>query len=315
MFEDATLVQLDYFRTVVRLGSVTRAAEALNVTQPTLSTAIARLERQYRIQLLARIPRKGVEATLAGHRLLLALEPLLDSAGRLGSIARGTDEPLQGELSIGIYNPLAPFYSASILLEAARLMPEVAVTLHEGNLNELPEALQRRQLDVALMYADELNGGFGITLIRPVDPHVVVSEDHRLVRDGRTSVSLFELADEPAAFLSIPHSYSRYLSYFRALGITPRVTYTSPSYEVIRSYVASGLGYSLLHHHHLTHETHCGRRLVPLRIEENVAASMLSAVTPTADRHSPRAALMIDILSGVVERYAVRTPAGFSKNA
>ena len=162
MLDDATIVQLEYFRTVVRLGSLTRAAEALSVTQPTLSTAIARLERQYRIQLLARIPRKGVEPTLAGLRLLTALEPLLDSVGRLGSIARGTDDPLQGELSIGVYSPLAPFYAPTILLEAARLMPGVTLTMTEGDLDELPEALRRRQLDVALIYADELTPEFGI---------------------------------------------------------------------------------------------------------------------------------------------------------
>ena len=305
MLDDATLVQLEYFRTVARLGSMTRAAEVLNVTQPTLSSAILRLERQYRVALLTRSPRKGVEATLAGRRLLVTLDPLLDSVGQLGAVARGTDEPLHGEVNVGIYSPLAPFYSSTILLEAARLLPGVDLKLQEGNLDELPEFLQRRQLDVALMYADELADGFGVTRLRTVTPHVIVSEDHPLVRAGRCSVSLFELTEEPGAFLSIPHSFSRYMGFFRSLGITPRVTYTSPSYEVIRSYVASGLGYSLLHHQHLTQETHCGRRLVSLRIEENVAASLLSAVTPTADRQPPRTARIIEVLAAVVEKFAV----------
>lgn len=308
MLDDATIVQLEYFRTVVRLGSLTRAAEALSVTQPTLSTAIARLERQYRIQLLARIPRKGVEATLAGNRLLTALEPLLDSVGRLGSVARGTDDPLRGELSVGIYAPLAPFYSSTILLEAARLMPGVTLTMTEGNLDELPEALRRRQLDVALMYADELTPEFGITPLRTIPPHVVVAEDHWLVRAGRTSVSLHELADEPAAFLSIPQSFKRYISYFRALNITPNIKYTSTSYEVIRSYVASGLGYALLHHEHLTHQTHCGRSLVPLRIEDDVLPSRLCVVTPTWDQPPARTARLIEVIDKVVEQFAARTP-------
>lgn len=308
MLDDATIVQLEYFRTVVRLGSLTHAAAALNVTQPTLSTAIARLERQYRIQLLARIPRKGVEPTLAGSRLLAALEPLLDSVGRLGSVARGTDDPLQGELSVGVYGPLAPFYSATILHEAGRLMPGVALTMTEGDLDELPEALRRRQLDVALMYADELTPEFGMTILRTIAPHVVVAEDHRLAQAGRTSVSLHELADDPAVFLSIPHSFKRYMSYFRALNITPNIKYTSSSYEVIRSYVASGLGYALLHHEHLTDQTHCGRRLVPLWIEDEVSASRLCAVTPTWDRPPARAARLIEVIGEVVEQFAARTP-------
>ncbi|MGL3805457.1 LysR family transcriptional regulator [Paeniglutamicibacter sp. R2-26] len=308
MLDEATIVQLEYFRSVVRLGSLTRAAESLSVTQPTLSTAIARLERQYRVQLLARIPRKGVEPTLAGSRLLETVEPLLDTVGRLGSIARGTDDPLRGELSVGVYSPLAPFYSPTIVLEAARLMPGVTLTMSEGDLDELPEALRRRQLDVALMYADELTPEFGIVRLLPISPHVVVAEGHRLVREGRTSVSLHELVDEPAVFLSIPQSFNRYMSYFRALGIEPNIKHTSPSYEVIRSYVASGLGYSLLHHQHLTQETHCGRRLVPLRIEEDVTPSLLSAVTSTAGRQLPRTEHMLKVLAGVVDQFAARAP-------
>ncbi len=240
--------------------------------------------------------------------MLAALEPLLDSVGRLGSIARGTDDPLRGELSVGIYAPLAPFYSSTILLEAARLMPGVTLTMTEGNLDELPEALRRRQLDVALMYADELTPEFGITPLRTIPPHVVVAEDHRLVRAGRTSVSLHELADEPAAFLSIPQSFKRYISYFRALNITPNIKYTSTSYEVIRSYVASGLGYALLHHEHLTHQTHCGRSLVPLRIEDDVMPSRLCVVTPTWDQPPARTARLIEVIGKVVDQFAARAP-------
>ena len=308
MLDDATIVQLEYFRTVVRLGSLTRAAESLSVTQPTLSTAIARLERQYRIQLLARIPRKGVEPTLAGLRLLTVLEPLLDSVGRLGSIARGTDDPLQGELSVGVYTPLAPFYASTIVLEAARLMPGVTLTITEGNLDELPEALRRRQLDVALLYADELTPEFSITQLRTIAPHVVVAEDHWLVREGRTSVSLHELADEPAAFLTLSHSFKRYMSYFRALNITPNIKYTSTSYEVVRSYVASGLGYALLHHEHLTHQTHCGRSLVPLRIEDDVVPAQLCLATPIWDQPPARTARLIEVIGQVVDQFAVRSP-------
>ena len=103
----------------------------------------------------------------------------------------------------------------------------------DGDLDELPEALRRRQLDVALMYTDELTPDFGIVPLRTIAPHVVVAEDHLLVQAGRTSVSLHELVDEPAAFLSLSHSFNRYISYFRALNITPNIKYTSSSYEAI----------------------------------------------------------------------------------
>lgn len=304
MFDDATLVQLEYFRTLVRLGSLTRAAEALNVTQPTLSTSLARLEKQYGIQLVTRIPRKGVEPTLSGQRLLNALEPLLDAADNLGAIARGTSDPLGGELSVGIYGPLAPFYAAAIRRESSRILPGVTVRLTEGNLDELPDALRRHQLDMALMYADELTEEFQATEMRTIRPHVVVSEQHPLAQAGRASVSLTELVEEPGAFYSAPHSFSRYVSFFRSFGITPRVTFTSPNYETIRSYVATGLAYTLFHHEHLTQETHCGRRLVALRIKESVAASSLAAVSPTSAQPTAITEKMLEVLRTVVDDYA-----------
>lgn len=304
MFDDATLVQLEYFRTLVRLGSLTKAAEALNVTQPTLSTSLARLERQYGVQLMTRIPRKGVEPTLAGQRLANALEPLLDAADNLSAVARGTSDPLGGELSVGIYGPLAPFYAAAIRLESSKVLPGVTLRLAEGNLDELPDALRRRQLDLALMYADELSEEFRTAEMRTIRPHVVVSEQHPLARDGRTSVSLRELVDEPGAFFSAPHSFSRYVSFFRSFGVTPRVVFTSPNYETIRSYVATGLAYTMFHHEHLTQETHCGRRLVALRIEENVAASSLAAVWPSSARPTALTDKMLEVLRSVVQDYA-----------
>jgi len=304
LFDGVTLVQLEYFRTLVRLGSLTRAAETLNVTQPTLSTSLARLEKQYGVQLVTRIPRKGVEPTLSGQRLLNALEPLLDAADTLAAVARGTSDPLGGKLSIGIYGPLAPFYAAEIRLETSKMLPGVTLRLMEGNLDELPDALRRHQLDMALMYADELTEEFRATEMRTIRPHAVVSEKHPLARSGRSSVSLKELADEPGAFFSAPHSFSRYISFFRSLGITPRVTFTSPNYETVRSYVATGLAYTLLHHEHLTQETHCGRSVVALQIKENVAASSLAAVSPTSAQPSAITEKMLEVLRSVVDNYA-----------
>ncbi len=300
MSDDVSLVQLEYFRAVVRRGSLTKAAEALNVTQPTLSAAVARLEGTYGVKLLARIPRKGVEPTLAGRRLMKALEPLLDTARGLGGVARGSEEPLEGELSVGVYAPLAPIYSAALLTQAAERLPLLDIRLSEGDLESLPEALKRGQLDLAIMYDDGLDTTLGVHPLTKLHPHVVVAEDHHLARSGQHSVSLRALADEPAVLLASPHSLSRYTDFFRMVGVTPTIRHTSQNYEVIRSYVAAGLGYSILHHQHQTLETHSGRRIVPLRIEEELPAAALCLVSPEPAPLSAKAQAFKTLVSGIV---------------
>lgn len=61
---DMTLMQLKYFQTVCKLGSISRASMVLNITQPAISSAIKELEREYNVQLFERI----------GKRLILTQE-------------------------------------------------------------------------------------------------------------------------------------------------------------------------------------------------------------------------------------------------
>ena len=74
--------QLEYFEAVVRAGSVSQAAKHLNMTQPPLSAAISRLEREAGVQLLIRSA-QGVRPTSAGRYLLNQGNQLITSRDRI----------------------------------------------------------------------------------------------------------------------------------------------------------------------------------------------------------------------------------------
>ncbi|MHC6219064.1 LysR family transcriptional regulator [Arthrobacter sp. MMS24-S77] len=305
MSHDVTLVQLHYFQVVAKHGSMTRAADELNVTQSTLSSAVARLEAAYGIELFLRIPRRGVALSPAGRRLLSSARQVLDTTEHLREIARGESDEVRGEVSIGIHAPLAPFYSPAILQAAALKHPELKIHIVEGDMWSLPEDLSHGRIELALMYERQLEGSFAFDAICEIHPHIVVSQDHRLALRAGSPVSLAELVDEPLVVLSSPFSYSVYLGYFTALGLNPRILHTSQSYETIRSYVANNLGYSILHHRHLTYETHTGKRIVPLEIKDPTRPMKLCLVSLNPTQLSNKARAVSDIArAAVLEQFA-----------
>ncbi len=78
-----SLKQLQYFAVAGETGSVTRAAEMLCVSQPTISAAIARLESIFEVQLFVRHHAKGLALTSSGRKILAHANTLLKQADDL----------------------------------------------------------------------------------------------------------------------------------------------------------------------------------------------------------------------------------------
>src|SRR5947209_1687267 len=89
-----------YFMAVAEAGSITEAAKALHLSQPPLSTAMAKLEAELGVSLFDRLPR-GIVLTPAGRYLQAAGRRLIAEEQRLSSTLRSMGRGLEGELRIG----------------------------------------------------------------------------------------------------------------------------------------------------------------------------------------------------------------------
>jgi len=145
-----TLRQLEYLVTVAELGSFTRAAAELHVSQPTLSSQIAVLEREVGGSLLDRLPRT-VRLTPAGRALIPHARAALTEARRTLTAARQTVGLEGGELEV------AAVHSATLGLLPAPLRrwrqthPGVQLGLHEyRHGDELTAAMRNGEADVAI---------------------------------------------------------------------------------------------------------------------------------------------------------------------
>lgn len=286
MAKPFTLTQLRYFAVVAELENMTAAAERLLVTQSTLSTAIAQLERSIAAQLFIRHQARGLRLTAVGRQLAHDIKPFLEQADTLYESARGLSSTLLGELKVGVFAPLAPIRLPGIIQAFEAKYPGVQVSVREVDLAALREALMQGRCDVALSYRLGLDNSFSTTLLERVPPHVLVHEGHPAAKQGRREISLKELEGEPCIILDLPYSREYYEQLYASLGLIQNVRHSFSGFETVRSFVANGHGYALLNQRPHGDMTYSGGKVVALGVTDNLAPLdvvlvRLAGVTPT----------------------------------
>ena len=236
-----SLRQLEYLVAAAQHGGAARAAQALHVSQPSISKAIAELETLWGERLFVRLHARGLELTVAGAARVRQARAVLRQAE---SLLAPRAVALEGRLRVGCLSTLGPRYLPDILSRLRAAHPAIEVQLVEGDIESLTRQLERGSLDVALLYDLGLARGVRLEPVADLRPYALLPWGHALA--SRPRLRLAELAREPLILIGLPHSRDYFLSLFRAAGVTPRIAHESPSMEMVRTLVANGLGVSLL---------------------------------------------------------------------
>lgn len=140
------LRMLTYFYRTVEVGNITRAAEMLNVAQPTLSKALKQLEHQLGVELLERHAH-GVTPTAIGERLVhharVVMAQASDATEEIESLRTGA----AGQVRIGAGPSWVRRVLPGVLAEVARDRPKVSIEIASGFDGQLLERLLDGQLD------------------------------------------------------------------------------------------------------------------------------------------------------------------------
>ena len=238
-----SLRNLGYVVTTAELGSVTDAAKKLNVSQPTISAAIAHAEAELGSQLFVRHHARGMTLTVAGRRLVNEARLLLSHARDFERSMQSVGDGAAGEITVGSFMTLATRFMPALLSGFSQKVPGISVNLEEGNQQDIVEGLLSGRLELALSYAYALPDEVMGERLTELPPYVLVAADHPLA--SRDSVSLQELAAEPFILLDLPHSREYFFNLFLTCQIEPRVVYRSRSYELIRGLVGHGHGFTI----------------------------------------------------------------------
>ncbi len=150
--------QLHYFRKVVEAGNITAAAEMLNLAQPALGAQIRQLEKELGVELIVRHSR-GVSPTPAGKLLYRHAQRILDSVELAKQEVSALKSSKQFQLRLGVSPSMVLVMGPDLLMDAAREMPDIMISLEEERSPVLLDALENGQLDIAFLYnVDERPG-------------------------------------------------------------------------------------------------------------------------------------------------------------
>jgi LysR family transcriptional regulator, low CO2-responsive transcriptional regulator len=147
--KNATLRQLATFHTLARLGSVSRTAEEMHLTQPAVSLQLGILEESAGTPLLARGVR-GVRLTEAGELLATYSERMLALWREAGEAMAAQRGQVAGTLRVGAVTT-AEYLLPQLLLAFVREHPQVKVKLQVGNRGEIVGKLAAQDIDLAIM--------------------------------------------------------------------------------------------------------------------------------------------------------------------
>jgi len=240
---DAT--RLAVFREVVRRGSLSAAAQALNFTQPAVSRQIAALEREADAQLLERTPR-GIRLTEAGRVLLGHAEAILDrmsaAHAQLESVARMAG----GRLRIGAFQSATATVVARAIAAFAREHPNVEISLVEAVTRDAVARLRAGDIDLAVVTHFPDLDGTDAEVVDLVDDELLVAlpATHRLAHKPR--LRLRDLRDETWIEAGGGTQPTLLAAAARIHGFEPRVSFAAEQWLSKQGLVAAGVGITLI---------------------------------------------------------------------
>ncbi|TQV81625.1 LysR family transcriptional regulator [Denitrobaculum tricleocarpae] len=260
-----TLRSLSYLVAAADHESVTEAAASLNISQPAISAAIARLEGHYDQQIFVRQKGRGVGLTPFGREVVARMRSLLNQAAELEHYGRGRDTPV-GEVSLGCFAELAPHYLPALTKAFEKSFPLVRVRFREAGFDELPRFLNDGSIDLMLDYDIGLPEDIEQVTLTSLAPYVLLPGSHRWA--GRKDLNLENLAKEPLILASDSQSRRYLLDLFHRRGLRPEVSRTAESFETLRGLVANGYGISVVHSRPASQVSYDGSPLVSIPLAD-----------------------------------------------
>ena len=237
------LAQLEAFLQVAHHRSFSRAAEALFLTQPSVTARIQSLERELGERLFERTGR-SVTLTDAGR----AFMPHAQRA--LTAVQEGTDaiEAVRhgdvGSIRIGASSSIATYILPEVFAHFRETRPRVHIHLSTGNTEEVIERLLASEIHVAITRLTQHPEIESLHLFND-DLALVVSPQHHFAAKGRVTVA--EAGREPFLFFERSSSYHGLIySMFLRVGVVPESVMELDSMEATKHMVQAGLGIAIL---------------------------------------------------------------------
>jgi len=237
------IAQVEGFLEIARQHNLSRAAEALHVTQPALTARIKLLEEELGTPLFERSHR-GMRLTDAGRAFVphaeRAVDALATGRGLVGDHARG----VAGQLTIGTAPAIGTYVLPGLLTRFVARFSDIRLVVRTGHSEEIVELVDRGELDIGLI-REVHHTGVTVRTLYSDALILVVPPRHEFAHIGPVDVERLAdatliLFDRTSSYYDLTHAI------FRAAGVVPRSTIELDNIEAAKHMVRNGLGVALL---------------------------------------------------------------------
>jgi LysR family hydrogen peroxide-inducible transcriptional activator len=239
-----TLRQLQYAVAVSEELSFRKAAESCGVSQPSLSAQVAQLEDALGVELFERDSRK-VLPTAAAQILLERAKKVLSEVENFELSARLARDPYESSWRIGVIPTIAPYLLPPLISAIEKTYPALSPIWREDRTEALKTALQRGDLDLALL-ALEADLGDLETAVLGWEPFVLATERNHPLHAASPPVSLEALRGYPILLLEEGHCLRDQTLQLCSGVALRRPAFDATSLGTVTQMVAAGRGVTLL---------------------------------------------------------------------
>lgn len=236
-----TLAKFEIFRSVVELGSLSKAAEALNLTQSAVSHTIASLESDFGFTLLTR-GRSGISLTSNGERILLYIREILKWNEQMIQEAAKINGLETGIVRIGTFPSVSVQWLPTIIKQFSEIYPSIDIRLFEGDYNQINNWILDGTIDFGFLSLPTANT-FDIIPLKRDKLLCLLPDSHPLCRQ---KVILFSQIENEPFIMPKSNIDNDVRRIFKAYKVKPKIQYEISEDQAIISMVQNNLGISIL---------------------------------------------------------------------
>lgn len=296
-----TLKQLQYFATVARTGQISLAAAECSVTQSTMTSAIAELERSMDVLLFER-GRSGVVLTHQGHLFLQHVQVVLEVAGDAARhpFRTRTRSDVEGSLELGASYTVLGYFLLPFIAKFQKQYPGVRINLVELEREPLEAAVAegRIELGVALTSNMREPRRFKLLALARSRRQLWVAAAHPLAE--LANATLKDAAPYPYILPMVDEGDIAARGYWAQAGLQPKTFIRTSSMEAVREMVALGLGVTVLSDMVFRPWSLDGRRIRALPLKDPVPVMEVGLIWQRGELLSPAATALQQYLEVAV---------------
>lgn len=240
-----TITQLEYIISLDQYRHFVTAADKMNVTQPTLSMQVKKLETELNVKIFDR-DKSPLKPTEAGEKIIEKAKEILKDVEQLKNYVKFETGVIEGKYKVGIIPSIAPYLLPIFMTSFSKNYPNISLTIEEEYTSTIIEKLKNGFLDLAIMSTPIYDSSLKEF---PIYKEPLVVYFSHMLLSNTLNVTPEALESENLILLNKKHCLRQQIlnaSKNKATGKIKNFSYECNSVEGAKKLVKNNLGYTIV---------------------------------------------------------------------